>query len=99
MKVKAFLIGIISIAVIGLTGCTTSTTDVVTGTIEKHYGTNRGRYSYVLISYDGYYDKDGSNIAWDMKDGSKVKMIKTTHKNAGGGIAGIRLKVATYGGI
>lgn len=99
MKIKMLLIGVISFAAVSLTGCSSSTKEVVTGTIEKHYGTDRGRYSYVLISYDGYYDRDGSNVAWDMKDGSKVKMIKTTHKNAAGGVKYVRLELATYGGI
>lgn len=99
MKCKMFIFGLIASSSIMLTGCSSSSTTIVEGKIEKHCGTGNRRHSYVVVSHDGYYDNDGSRIAWDMKDGSKVKLLKTTYKNAGGGIKGIRLQIATYGGI
>lgn len=100
MKVKSLIVSMLAVLTMAsLTGCSSSSSEVVEGKIEKHCGNENTRYSYVLISYDGYYDRDCSNIAWDMKDGSKVKIIKTTYKNADGGITGVRLDVATYGGF
>lgn len=100
MKIKKIILSMLTIfTFISITGCSSSTTEIVEGKIEKHYGTGNSRYNYVVISHDGYYDNDGSRIAWDMKDGTKVKLIKTTYKNAGGGIKGIRLQISTYGGI